>query len=99
MRGSRARGLVNLLEGAIIQCRAAGREHGVALLTEGLLGKLDPENVFSGVTYNSFGQVRLEALALSRVLEPAVSASLSRGPLPGAIAPRGWGRASQRAAG
>jgi 6-phosphofructokinase 1 len=77
MRGSRSRGLVDLLEGAIIKRRAAGRDHGVALLAEGLLEKLDPET-FSGVPYDSFGNVRREALALSRLLKPAVSASLSR---------------------
>ena len=56
--------------------RAAGRDHGVALLAEGRLEKLDPET-FSGVPYDSFGNVRREALALSRLLKPAGSASLS----------------------
>jgi 6-phosphofructokinase 1 len=68
--------LVDILEGAIIKRRAAGRDHGVALLAEGLLEKLDPETL-GGVTYDSFGNVRLEELELSRLLKQAVRASLS----------------------
>src|SRR5262249_56311606 len=34
--------LTNILEGAIIKRRAQGREHGVAILSEGLAEKLDP---------------------------------------------------------
>jgi len=71
--------LVDILEGAIIKRRAAGREHGVALLAEGLLEKLDPETLGS-VAYDSYGNVRLEELELSRLLKQRVSASLgSRG--------------------
>src|SRR5688500_1390782 len=51
--------LVDILEGAIIKRRAAGREHGVALLAEGLLEKLDPGTLGS-VVYDSYGNVRLE---------------------------------------
>ena len=71
--------LVDILEGAIIKRRAAGREHGVALLAEGLLEKLEPGTLGS-VAYDSYGNVRLEELELSRLLKQRVSASLaSRG--------------------
>jgi 6-phosphofructokinase 1 len=71
--------LADILEGAIIKRRAAGREHGVALLAEGLLEKLEPGTVGS-VAYDSYGNVRLEELELSRLLKQRVSASLaSRG--------------------
>jgi 6-phosphofructokinase len=72
--------LVDILEGAIIKRRAAGREHGVALLAEGLLEKLDPETLGGSVVHDSYGNVRLEELELSRLLKQRVSASLgSRG--------------------
>jgi ATP-dependent phosphofructokinase / diphosphate-dependent phosphofructokinase len=71
--------LVDILEGAIIKRRAAGREHGVALLAEGLLEKLHPDTLGS-VAYDSYGNVRLEELELSRLLKQRVGASLaSRG--------------------
>ena len=35
--------VADILEGAIIKRRAHGREHGVALLAEGILEKLDPD--------------------------------------------------------
>ena len=72
--------LVDILEGAIIKRRAAGREHGVALLAEGLLEKLDLETLGGAVVHDSYGNVRLEELELSRLLKQRVSASLgSRG--------------------
>ena len=37
--------ICDIVEGAIIKRRAAGRDHGVALLAEGLLEKLDPETL------------------------------------------------------
>jgi ATP-dependent phosphofructokinase / diphosphate-dependent phosphofructokinase len=71
--------LADILEGAIIKRRAAGREHGVALLAEGLLEKLEPATL-GRVAYDSYGNVRLEELELSRLLKQRVSASLaSRG--------------------
>ena len=42
------RRLVDVLEGAIIKRRVHGREHGVALLAEGLLEKLDPADPGAG---------------------------------------------------
>jgi ATP-dependent phosphofructokinase / diphosphate-dependent phosphofructokinase len=71
--------LVDILEGAIIKRRAHGRDHGVALLAEGLLERLDPASV-GPVSYDSYGNVRLADLELSRLLRDRVSASLaSRG--------------------
>ena len=37
--------VADILEGAIIKRRAHGREHGVALLAEGILEKLDPDTM------------------------------------------------------
>jgi 6-phosphofructokinase 1 len=67
--------LVDVLEGAIIKRRAAGRHHGVALLAEGLLEKLDPETI-GPVSYDTYGNVRLADLELSRRCRDAVTSSL-----------------------
>ncbi|MBI2207107.1 MAG: 6-phosphofructokinase [Candidatus Rokubacteria bacterium] len=71
--------LVDVLEGAIIKRRAQGREHGVAILSEGLAEKLDPATL-GPVERDAFGNVRLSELELGRVLKDRVTSSLrSRG--------------------
>lgn len=67
--------LVDILEGAIVKRRAHGREHGVALLAEGLSEKLDP-TALGATERDSYGNVRLSELELSRLLKERVSASL-----------------------
>jgi 6-phosphofructokinase 1 len=67
--------LVDHLEGAIIKRRAAQREHGVAILSEGLAEKLDPATL-GPVERDAFGNVRLSELELGRVLKDRVTASL-----------------------
>jgi 6-phosphofructokinase 1 len=67
--------LVDLLEGAIIKRRAQGREHGVAILAEGLAEKLDPATL-GPVERDAFGNVRLSELELGRILKEHVTASL-----------------------
>jgi ATP-dependent phosphofructokinase / diphosphate-dependent phosphofructokinase len=68
--------VADILEGAIIKRRALGRDHGVALLAEGILEKLDPETV-GAVSYDTYGNVRLSDLELARRLKERVSASLT----------------------
>ncbi|MBI2215683.1 MAG: 6-phosphofructokinase [Candidatus Rokubacteria bacterium] len=67
--------LVDVLEGAIIKRRMQGREHGVAILSEGLAEKLDPATL-GPVETDAFGNVRLSELELGRVLKERVQASL-----------------------
>lgn len=67
--------LVDVLEGAIIKRRAQGREHGVALLSEGLAEKLDLASLGS-VEQDAYGNVRLSELDLGRALKERVAASL-----------------------
>jgi 6-phosphofructokinase 1 len=67
--------LGDVLEGAIIKRRAQGREHGVAILSEGLAEKLDPSTLGT-VERDQFGNVRLSELELGRVLKDRVTASL-----------------------
>src|SRR5213083_2551213 len=67
--------LTDILEGAIIKRRALGRDHGVAILSEGLAEKLDPATL-GPVQSDPFGNVRLSELELGRVLKDRVTASL-----------------------
>jgi len=68
--------LSDILEGAIIKRRVHGRHHGVALLAEGILEKLDPTTV-GPVSYDSYGNVRLADLELARRLKERVTSSLT----------------------
>jgi 6-phosphofructokinase 1 len=67
--------IADILEGAIIKRRAHGRPHGVALLAEGLLERLDPDSL-GPVERDAYGNVRLEELELARLLKQHVAASL-----------------------
>ena len=68
--------VADILEGAIIKRRAHGREHGVALLAEGILEKLDPDTM-GPVSYDTYGNVRLSDLELARRLKDEVSTALA----------------------
>jgi ATP-dependent phosphofructokinase / diphosphate-dependent phosphofructokinase len=71
--------LADVLEGAIIKRRAHGREQGVAILSEGLAEKLDPQ-ALGAVERDAYGNVRLAELDLGQILKERVSQSLkSRG--------------------
>jgi 6-phosphofructokinase 1 len=67
--------LVDVLEGAIIKRRAHGRQHGVAILSEGLAEKLDPATL-GPVERDQYGNVRLTELELGRMVKERVTASL-----------------------
>lgn len=67
--------IADILEGAIIKRRAQGRDHGVAILSEGLSVKLDPETL-GPVERDAYGNVRLGELNLGRLLKERVTASL-----------------------
>jgi 6-phosphofructokinase 1 len=67
--------VADVLEGAIIKRRAHGRDHGVALLSEGLAEKLDPATL-GPVEHDAYGNVRLTDVDLGRLLKERVTASL-----------------------
>ncbi len=67
--------VADVLEGAIIKRRAQGREHGVAILSEGLAEKIDP-TTFGALERDAYGNVRLTELELGRLLKERVAASL-----------------------
>jgi 6-phosphofructokinase 1 len=67
--------LADILEGAILKRRAHARNHGVAILSEGLAEKLDPATL-GAVERDQYGNVRLTELELGRLLKERVSTSL-----------------------
>jgi len=71
--------VADVLEGAIIKRRSHNREHGVAILSEGLAERLDPATL-GKVERDAYGNVRLAEVDLGQLLKEKVSASLkSRG--------------------
>ena len=68
--------VTDILEGAIIKRLADGREHGVALMAEGLLERLDPATL-GPVERDGYGNLRLAELDLGRLLKARVAASLA----------------------
>ena len=67
--------VADVLEGAIIKRRMQGREHGVAILSEGLAEKLELDPL-APVERDQYGNVRLGELDLGRVLKDSVAARL-----------------------
>jgi 6-phosphofructokinase 1 len=67
--------VADVLEGAIIKRRSHNREHGVAILSEGLAEKLDPATL-GKVQRDAYGNVRLAEVDLGQLLKEKVNASL-----------------------
>jgi 6-phosphofructokinase len=65
-----------VLEGAILKRRVMGRQHGVAIIAEGIGEKLAPEELASipGVemTYDPYGHIRLGEIPLTTILKREV---------------------------
>jgi 6-phosphofructokinase 1 len=68
--------VADILEGAILKRRVQGRDHGVALLSEGIADGLDPASL-GAVERDGYGNVRLSELDLGRLLKERVAASLA----------------------
>ncbi|MFN0085632.1 MAG: diphosphate--fructose-6-phosphate 1-phosphotransferase [Blastocatellia bacterium] len=60
--------ICNIIEGAIIKRRALGRHHGVAILAEGLIEKLDPAELqdLQDVELDDHGHIRFAEVDLAR---------------------------------
>jgi 6-phosphofructokinase 1 len=82
--------LADVLEGAIIKRRAHGREHGVAILSEGLAEKLDPKTL-GPIERDAYGNVRLAELDLGQILKERVNASLKARGVEGTIVAKDMG--------
>ena len=74
----RLRMLVDILAGAIIKRRAAGRRDGVAVLAEGLILGVDPADLaaLDGAERDEHGHVRLSEINIGELLKQAVAARL-----------------------
>jgi len=72
--------LCDIVEGAIIKRQAMGRPFGVAVLAEGLIDKLDPEElaVLQDVERDEHGHVRFAEVDLARKVKAEVQGRLSQ---------------------
>ncbi|HEY6329293.1 MAG TPA: diphosphate--fructose-6-phosphate 1-phosphotransferase [Blastocatellia bacterium] len=72
--------LCDLVEGAIIKRRAAGRDFGVAILAEGLIDKLDPGELadLQDVERDEHGHVRFAEVDLARKVKAEVQGRLAQ---------------------
>ncbi len=76
------RKVTDILEGAIIKRMSMGKDHGVAILAEGISGKLDKEELESGehTERDEAGRMRLSQIELGKIFKYTVQKSLeSRG--------------------
>jgi 6-phosphofructokinase 1 len=71
--------LVRILEGSMVKRLAAGQNHGVAVLAEGLGGRLEPADLegLEDVERDEHGHIRLAEVPLGRVLRDAVRDELA----------------------
>ncbi len=72
------RKLVKILEGAIIKKLSRGKEHGIAVIAEGLTERLDEEELLTlkDLDKDEFGRIRLSEVDLGQVLKQEVLKSL-----------------------
>jgi 6-phosphofructokinase 1 len=72
--------ICDIVEGAIIKRRAMGRHHGVAVLAEGLIEKLDPKEMadLQDVERDEHGNVRFAEVDLARKVKVEVQGRLSQ---------------------
>lgn len=70
--------VADILEGAIIKRLADGKEHGVAVLAEGIAGRFDMEELsrFEHLERDEIGRVRLSKIRLGGLLKDTVRKSL-----------------------
>jgi 6-phosphofructokinase 1 len=71
--------ICDIVEGAIIKRRAMGRLHGVAVLAEGLIEKLDPEELaeLQDVERDEHGHIRFAEVDLARRVKVEVQGRLN----------------------
>jgi 6-phosphofructokinase 1 len=71
--------ICDIVEGSIIKRRAMGRDHGVAVLAEGLIEKLDPAELaeLQDVERDEHGHIRFAEVDLARRVKVEVQGRLS----------------------
>jgi 6-phosphofructokinase len=72
--------ICDIVEGSIIKRRAAGHHHGVAVLAEGLIGKLDPTELaeLQDVERDEHGHIRMAEVDLARKVKVELQGRLLR---------------------
>ncbi len=72
--------ICDIVEGSIIKRRAAGHHHGVAVLAEGLIGKLDPQELagLQDVERDDHGHIRMAEVDLARKVKVELQGRLVR---------------------
>jgi 6-phosphofructokinase len=72
--------ICDIVEGAIIKRRASGRTHGVAVLAEGLIEKLDPKEIadLEEVERDEHGNIRFAEVDLARKVKAEVQGRLGQ---------------------
>ncbi len=72
--------ICDIVEGAIIKRRAMGRHFGVAVLAEGLIEKLDPQELadLQDVERDEHGHIRFAEVDLARKVKAEVQGRLSQ---------------------
>ncbi|MDA8078767.1 MAG: diphosphate--fructose-6-phosphate 1-phosphotransferase [Nitrospiraceae bacterium] len=72
------RKVTDVLEGAIIKRISMGKDHGVAILAEGISGKLDKDELESGehTERDEAGRMRLSQIELGKIFKYTVQKSL-----------------------
>jgi ATP-dependent phosphofructokinase / diphosphate-dependent phosphofructokinase len=71
--------VADMLVGSIIKRLAMGRNHGVAILAEGIAERLNPEDLASELAEkDSMGRVRLSDIPLGRLLRGVVKKTLEK---------------------
>lgn len=70
----------DILEGSIIKRLSSGKDHGVAVIAEGIAERLDPEEIkeLKDVERDEHGHIRLSEIPLGRILKDRVKESLSK---------------------
>src|SRR5438270_7340796 len=71
--------ICRIVEGAIIKCRASGRQFGLAVLAEGLIEKLDPAKLaeLQDAERDEHGHIRFAEVDLARKVKAEVQGRLS----------------------
>ncbi len=72
--------ICDIVEGAIIKRRAMGMHHGVAVLAEGLIGKLDPAELaeLQDIERDDHGHIRMAEVDLARKIKVELQGRLLR---------------------
>lgn len=72
--------VVTILEGAVIKRLSYGRNHGVAVIAEGVATRLDPDEltILKDVPRDDFGNIRLAEIPLGDILKKRVTEDLNK---------------------